>query len=65
MLAVALPAALKRHLGLDPEPSWIIVSEANQFVWPGPDLSPISRAHPSSFAYGYLPTDLSRNCAGG
>jgi hypothetical protein len=57
-LAVELPPKLRRHLGLDQDASWIIVSEANQFVWPGPDLRPISGTSPSRFAYGYLPTDL-------
>ncbi|HEX2886721.1 hypothetical protein [Vineibacter terrae] len=56
--AVAVPSALRRHLGLDREASWIIVSEVNQFVWPGPDLRSISTPHGVSFAYGYLPTDL-------
>lgn len=53
--AVALPAALKAHLGLDAQPSWVIVSEVNDFLWPGPDLRPVSRAKPDSFAYGMLP----------
>ena len=57
-LAIALPSKLKRHLGLDPEPSWIVVSEVNQFLWPGPDLRPISSANQARFAYGYLPADL-------
>jgi hypothetical protein len=29
---------VKRHLGLDDEPSWIITTEVNRFVWPGPDI---------------------------
>lgn len=55
---VPLPAKLKRHLGLDAEPSWIIADEVNRFVWPGPDLRPISARAPAQFAYGYLPEDL-------
>jgi hypothetical protein len=52
--AVEIPAATKRRLGLDDARSWVVVSETNRFVWPGPDLRPL---HPSSdqVAYGYLP----------
>jgi hypothetical protein len=38
--AVEIPAALKRHLGLDDLASWIVVTETNDFVWPGPGPSP-------------------------
>ena len=31
---VEIPIPIKRHLGLDDEPSWIIVSEGNELVWP-------------------------------
>jgi hypothetical protein len=59
---IGLPAAVKRHLGLDPEASWIDVTELNVFVWPGPDLRPVRRARgpgddPSCF-YGVLPRGL-------
>lgn len=53
--AVELPALLKRHLGLDSERSWVVVTETNSFVWPGPDLRPIPGITPASFAYGMLP----------
>ena len=33
--AVEIPAALKAHLGLDDMPSWIVVTETNDFLWPG------------------------------
>jgi hypothetical protein len=33
--AVEIPAPVKRHLGLDDGRSWIIVSEGNEFDWPG------------------------------
>ncbi len=39
--AVEIPAALKAHLGLDDVPSWIVVTETNDFLWPGPDLRPL------------------------
>ena len=47
--AVAIPAPLKAHLGLDEAPAWIVVTEANDFLWPGPDI------RPGSGDYGMLP----------
>lgn len=38
--AIEVPAKLKKHLGLDDQPSWIYTSELNVFAWPGPDLRP-------------------------
>ncbi len=51
--AVEIPRAVKKHLGLDDERSWVVVSEGDQFVWPGYDL----RKVPSTdrYEYGYLP----------
>jgi hypothetical protein len=51
--AVEIPAAVKRHLGLDDARSWIIVSEGNEFDWPGYDLRKIGRA--DRYDYGFLP----------
>ncbi|MER8944936.1 type II toxin-antitoxin system PemK/MazF family toxin [Mesorhizobium sp. M0701] len=53
--AIEIPAPLKTHLGLDDMPSWIIVTEINEFLWPGPDLRPIPGTKPSRFDYGMLP----------
>lgn len=53
--AVEIPPALKAHLGLDEARSWIVVTETNDFIWPGPDLRPIPGSKPSRFAYGTLP----------
>jgi PemK-like, MazF-like toxin of type II toxin-antitoxin system len=53
--AVEIPAALKAHLGLDAARSWIVVTETNDFLWPGPDLQPISRSRPARYDYGMLP----------
>jgi hypothetical protein len=51
--AVELPAAVKQHLGLDNARSWIVVSEGNEFLWPGYDLRKIP--HTDRYAYGLLP----------
>jgi hypothetical protein len=51
--AVEIPRAVKTHLGLDDARSWVVVSEGDQFVWPGYDL----RKAPTTdrFDYGFLP----------
>ncbi len=51
--AVEIPAAVKRHLGLDDARSWIVVIEGNDFVWPGYDLRTIPNT--GRFDYGFLP----------
>jgi hypothetical protein len=38
----------------DSERSWVILTEANRFAWPGPDLRPIG-GNLDSVAYGLLP----------
>ncbi len=53
--AVEIPAALKAHLGLDDLPSWIVTTETNDFLWPGPDLRPVLNRTPTRFDYGTLP----------
>jgi len=53
--AVEIPRVLKAHLGLDDLPSWIVVTETNDFLWPGPDLRPVPGSQPPCFHYGMLP----------
>lgn len=38
---VEMPPAVRTHLGLGSERSWIVASEVNSFLWPGPDLRPV------------------------
>ena len=52
---VELPQPTKARLGLDGERSWVMVSEANVFTWPGPDLRFLTGQGPESVAYGFLP----------
>jgi hypothetical protein len=47
--AIEIPTRVKQRLRLDDERSWIILTESNRFVWPGPDM----RAPPSESADGY------------
>lgn len=53
--AMEIPARTKARLGLDGERSWVVLTEANQFVWPGPDLRPAVAGDLQSVAYGLLP----------
>lgn len=36
--AIEIPAEIKARLRLDAERSWIVLTESNRFIWPGPDL---------------------------
>lgn len=53
--AIEIPPATKRRLGLDDEPSWIVLSESNRFAWPGPDIRPVDS---NSGYFGPLPPAL-------
>lgn len=56
-VAMELPAAVKRHLGLDAARSWVMLDELNEFIWPGFDLRPIPGT-PGRCDYGFLPPRL-------
>ena len=56
--AVEIPTQTKNRLGLDSERSWIVITEANEFIWPGPDLRPLPGSDASNIAYGALPPRL-------
>jgi hypothetical protein len=58
--ALEIPAATKNRLGLDSERSWVVLSEANDFLWPGPDLRAVPGRDPSTVAYGFLPPGFMR-----
>jgi hypothetical protein len=57
-LAVEIPARVKERLHLDGERSWVIISEWNEFGWPGPDLRRAPGGDEGSIAYGMLPPSL-------
>lgn len=50
--AIEMPASVKRDLGLDRERSWIVITEVNRFLWPGPDVRPLEGGSPF---YGAIP----------
>jgi hypothetical protein len=51
---IEIPAVTRKRIGLDEAPCWVVVSELNRFIWPGPDLRPIPGST-DQFAYGLLP----------
>jgi hypothetical protein len=53
--AIPLPEGVKASLGLDSQPSWIVVDEVNEFAWPGFDLEPNAAGE---IAYGFIPPKL-------
>lgn len=53
--ALEIPLATKHRLGLDDETSWVITTEVNRFVWPGPDIRGVPGGGDS---YGYLPAKM-------
>ena len=57
-LAIEIPTQTKQRLGLDDERSWVILTEANRFVWPSPDLRMTKPGNVSSVVYGSLPANF-------
>jgi hypothetical protein len=53
--AIEIPQETKKRLGLDGERSWIVLTEWNEFSWPGPDLRMVPGGDEKTVAYGYLP----------
>ena len=53
--AIEIPTETKKRLGLDVDRSWIVITEANEFLWPGPDLRPVSGGDASTIDYGPFP----------
>jgi hypothetical protein len=53
--AIEIPGEVKARLRLDHERSWIVLTESNRFVWPGPDLRTVET---DSGYYGALTPGL-------
>ena len=53
--ALEIPSDTKRRLGLDGERSWIIITESNRYLWPGPDIRMLISGDAASVLYGSLP----------
>lgn len=56
-VGIAIPPKVRRAIGLDDAPCWVIVSEHNVDEWPNAGLSAIP-GHPGRFAYGFIPPSL-------
>jgi len=56
-VGIEIPARVRRAIGLDDEPAWVVVSEYNVDEWPSPGVASIP-GKPSTYAYGYLPPAL-------
>jgi hypothetical protein len=56
-IGIAIPPKVRQALGLDDQPSWVIVSEHNVDEWPNAGLSPLP-GKPGVFAYGFIPPGL-------
>lgn len=56
--AIEIPAKVKERLNLDEGRSWVVLSEWNEFIWPGPDLRRLPNSDDFSVAYGMLPPSL-------
>ncbi len=53
--ALEVPQSVKRRLGMDGDRSWIVLTESNRFIWPGPDIRPVDT---KDGYYGPLPPAL-------
>ena len=56
--AGGMSAPLLDRLGLDADRCWIITSEVNQFVWPGPDIRLVPLKSDRTPFYGKIPAKL-------
>ena len=61
--AVPIPRDVKQRIGLDDALSWIVTTEANAFIWPGPDIRPVPGRTPRTVVYGRIPDGLLRQVA--
>ena len=53
--ALSIPSATARRIGLDDEPQWVVFTDLNAFIWPGPDLRPLPGRGIESAIVGTLP----------
>jgi hypothetical protein len=56
-IGIAIPPRVREAIGLDDEPSWVIVSEHNIDDWPNSGLRSIP-GRPGVFDYGFIPPKL-------
>ena len=56
-VGIEIPAKVKQALGMDDQPSWVIVSENNIDEWPNGGLSSLP-GQKDVFSYGFIPPGL-------
>jgi hypothetical protein len=56
-VGIELPAKVRAAIGLDDEPSWVIVSDHDVDEWPNAGLAPVP-GQPGMFSYGFVPPGL-------
>jgi hypothetical protein len=59
--AMEIPPPVARSAGLDAARSWVVLSEFNEFVWPGFDLRIVPGRTPATMAYGFLTAGFFRS----
>ncbi len=55
---IPIPAETKKRLGLDGKEMWLMISEVNEFAWPGLDLRRVPDKFPRTYFYGHVPAKL-------
>lgn len=54
---VEIPPKVMKHLRLDADAAWVMITEWNRFPWPGPDLRKTPEGEPD---YGFVPNAFLR-----
>lgn len=56
-VGIEIPPRVRRALGLDEAPCWVVVSESNVDEWPNAGLAPVP-GRPGVFSHGFVPPGL-------
>lgn len=56
-IGIEIPPKVRRAIGLDDAPCWVVVSEYNVDEWPNAGLAPVPGS-PGVFAHGFIPPRL-------
>jgi hypothetical protein len=59
-VGIEIPPKVRAAIGLDDEPSWVVVSDHNVDEWPNAGLAPLP-GRPGIFSYGFIPPGLFRD----
>jgi len=52
--AMKIPDSVAASAGLDAAQSWVVLSDFNEFIWPGFDLGIVPGRNPRTVAHGFL-----------